>query len=411
MTPPALRAVLLVLCLFPFAAATGPTGPSPEAPREHLVTFAHAADASLPARHGLRVLEVHPLAGTMLVEGPPAAAAALAREPQVLSVEPNGRVRAASAGTAGAGWNGAGWNGAGWNGAGWNGAGWNGAGWNGAGWNSDEWDGPVPPWGLAAVRAPEAWVRGVPEARRLVCIVDSGMDGEHPALVARLGAERRGIDLTGGNAPFTDAHGHGTHMAGIVAAAPHETGIRGVGASTLAVAKALGPDGTGATSAVIAGIDWCVAQGANVVLLALSEDDPTKALRRSVQRALASGVILVAAAGNDGPCARCVTAPASYPGVVAVGSFGPGLAVSSFSAEGPEVRLLAPGERIASAFPGGLARAGSGTSQSAAFAAGAAALLWSHDPSMPSARVVQALYGGADDRRLDVNASAGRLLR
>ncbi|MHB8604319.1 MAG: S8 family serine peptidase [Thermoplasmatota archaeon] len=298
-----------------------------------------------------------------------------------------------------ASWDVASWNTAAWDTASWNTASWNVASWDTASWNTASWDSQwgkslAPPWGLFAIQAPEAWATGVPVHNIDVCIVDSGIDANHPALQSNLWHAADGSvgwnAITGTNDPTDDA-GHGTAMAGIVAATPgNGLGFAGVAAPLVMSVKVLSAQGIGTTSNVIEGIDWCVTHHANVMLLALSEDTPTNAFKHAIAAANEAGLLIVASAGNNGPCMKCISSPASYDKVLSVGAIDPARHVALFSSLGPQLDILAPGVQIVSAWPHDSARVGSGTSQAAAFAAGAAALVWAKDPTM-SAEKVQSL--------------------
>lgn len=393
-----------------------------------LVTYrAGSAGDDVARRAGASLHGDLPHAGVALVAATPRAASALARDPDVLSVERDARILLAGVtwdgitwdGTTwdGATWDGTSWDGATWDGATWDGATWDGATWDGATWDSTGWDGATrdgtswdgaatgapalpPAWGLLAIRAPDAWELGLRPHARKVCLVDSGVDPTHPALAGNLGAAWNAIAP---GAPAADEAGHGTHLAGIVAAA-RGWAVPGVAAPLVLSAKAIDATGAGRTSDALRGMAWCAEQGAHVVLLAFTEDAPTRAFRAGVAALQKQGILVVASAGNGG-CERCVSAPASLPGVVGVGAFGPDLRRAAFSSDGPEVDLLAPGVAIGSTFPGGGLRAGSGTSQAAAFVAGAAALLWSHEPDWKAEHVAARLERTAEDGRLDLAAA------
>jgi len=299
-----------------------------------------------------------------------------------------------------AGWETASWDTAAWDTAGWDTASWDTAAWDTAAWDTAAWDsmsfqGLPAPWGLAAIGAPAAWAKGTPTHDRLVCIVDTGIDVTHPALRANLWTGPRGEhgwNAIDGSTDVRDEVGHGTLLAGIIAAS-RDSPWPGVGSPLVAVAKAIGPDGLGRTADVSAGIRWCSHIGSNVILLALSEDAPTKDFREAVRSAQEHGALVVAAAGNTGPCKDCVSAPASFPRVLAVGAAGPDGQATTFTSTGKGLDLLAPGERITSTVPGGY-RAASGTSEAAAFAAGAAAFVWGSCTSWDADHVANVLTRG-----------------
>src|SRR5262249_50395378 len=184
-------------------------------------------------------------------------------------------------------------------------------------------------------------------------------------------------DIVAGAADGTaDVNGHGTAMAGIVAAETNNNvGIAGVAYSGVKIVpvKVLGNDGTGLDSDVINGVVWAVQHRANVILMSFSNPGFSSALQTAINYAWSHGVVLVAAVGNDG--SSTVNYPAGDKGVVGVGSTGIGDVPSSFSNTGADVFLAAPGEGILTTQAGGVYGNVTGTSASAAAVAGAAALL------------------------------------
>ena len=291
-----------------------------------------------------------------------------------------------------ASWHSASWETASWDSASWDSASWETASWDTASWDTASWDWAADgdrqstPWWAEAISLPRAHETARPQAERLVCLVDSGVDASHPALAGRVAASRDFV-LPGGDAH--DESGHGTHLAGLVAA---------VSPAKLAVAKVLDASGTGPTEAVVDALSWCGAQGAHVVLLALNEDAPTRALREAVAQAQRRGALVVASAGNEGACPRCASPFAAMPGVLAAGALAPDGEAAAFSAGGPHVDVHAPGVAILSSVPGGW-RAASGTSQAAALAAGVAALAWAHEPRLDADAVARAIVRGAGQER------------
>lgn len=158
--------------------------------------------------------------------------------------------------------------------------------------------------------------------------------------------------------------------------------------------KVLDSTGNGRESDVAFGLVWCATHGAKVVLMALSAD-PTETMKRAIGYAAGQDVLMVASAGNQGPCVDCVAFPARDSRVLAVGAVGSTLGLASFSSNGPQVALLAPGVNIASTFTGGKYAYGSGTSQAAAWVAGAAALVRDLHPGFSAQQTRAALVSGA----------------
>lgn len=410
-----------IVCLLASASllSLASARPAIREPSVLLVTLVEDASASeVAASHSSRVVAAFEDAQTYAFLARDASG--LRADARVLSVEPEGTVRSASAS-----WDRASWDTASWDRASWDTASWDRASWDRASWDADD-DASLAPgelvWGLAAIDAPRAWSHGNPEGARTVCLVDSGIDA-HARLAPRLWRASDGsvgFDFVHGD-PFPDDEGgHGTHLAGIMAATPSaEDPFRGVAAPLLASAKVLDATGVGATSSVIAGISWCSSIRANVILLAFTEDSPTRALKRAVQAAQAEGALVVASAGNAGPCDACVSYPAAYPRVLAVAAAAPDGSIAAFSSKGPQVSIAAPGVDVASTFPSESYRVGSGTSQAAAFVAGAAALVWSQDPTLKAHQVASLLTrtavgqegrdAGAGFGLLDVGAASAAL--
>jgi len=210
-----------------------------------------------------------------------------------------------------------------------------------------------------------------------VAVVDTGIDYTHPELA---GAYRGGYDFVNNDADPRDDHYHGTHVAGTIAAALNGTGVVGVAPGVdLYGLKVLSNTGSGSFSAIIASLDWCVANGIQVANFSLgSSGDPGTTVRAAFDNALAAGLTIVCSAGNSGTTNTSVDNvgyPAKYDSVIAVASTTSTDARSSFSSTGPAVDVAAPGSSVYSTYPGGGYATLSGTSMAAPHAAGAAALV------------------------------------
>lgn len=227
------------------------------------------------------------------------------------------------------------------------------------------------PWGVARVEAPAAWSRSLGSGVK-VGLIDTGVDLRHPDLQENL---KGGINLLCPGQPPTDDNGHGTHVAGILAAARNGRGVVGVAPGAgLYVVKAFDRYGNGRLSRILEALQWCADQRLHLVNLSFGMKQESVALRRAVQKATATGLLVVAAAGNEGR-ADSVVYPARYSEVLAVAALGKDGRRARFSSFGPEIDFIAPGEDIKSTYPGGRYRVLSGTSMAAPHVTGIAALL------------------------------------
>lgn len=222
----------------------------------------------------------------------------------------------------------------------------------------------------------------------IVAVLDTGVDPDHPDLRARLDP---GYDFVNQTATLTDDNGHGTAMAGIIGAeTDNALGVAGVAHGArllpLKVADALG---VASVADVAAGIDLALQRGARVINLSMGTPVGSQALRDAVDRALAAGAVVVASAGND-PVHHEMF-PAAYPGVISatVLSDDGELGFEAVIAEGVDVG--APGEDVVTTLPGDVYGFVGGSSASAAFTSGVAALVLARDPALTGAQAAHVL--------------------
>ncbi|HLD79059.1 MAG: hypothetical protein A2822_04440 [Candidatus Staskawiczbacteria bacterium RIFCSPHIGHO2_01_FULL_41_41] len=251
------------------------------------------------------------------------------------------------------------------------------------------------PWGVDRVDADLANNTG---AGVTVCVVDTGIDKDHPDLQGNIVGGRNFVakGATVDSTKWDDDNGHGSHVAGTIAAVDNTIGVVGVAPSaSLLAAKVLNRQGSGYLSDVIAGIDYCVQSGAKVVSMSLGTSSDIQSMHDAVDAAYASGVLLVAAAGND--YGGAVSYPAAYDSVVAVSATDSADNLASFSNVGPQVELAAPGVSILSTYKGGGYATLSGTSMATPHVSGVAALAWEANPLLTNAEVRALLQSTADD--------------
>jgi len=261
-------------------------------------------------------------------------------------------------------------------------------------------------WGLTATRATEAWTitKG---AGVTVAVIDSGVDGTHPDLTGRVVAGystiyQRDLPVMEQN----DAHGHGTHVAGIIAGDDDRDGIVGVAPeATILPVQALGAGGSGDDRTVADGIDYAVRNGATVINLSLGGQVSPFANGGSVscaavERAFAADVVVVVSAGNAGGYGNPLNQPASCKGALSVAAVDETLNRTYFSSYDNTVRISAPGRRIVSSIPSGSELPydqWDGTSMAAPHVAGVAALLRAANPQWNAQQVIDRLLETATD--------------
>jgi len=246
-------------------------------------------------------------------------------------------------------------------------------------------------WSLAKVHALDAWTSTTGLSETVVAVLDTGVDLNHPDLQ---GAFVEGYDTVNEDADPSDDHGHGTMVAGVIAARSNN-GIGVVGACwrcSLMPVKVIASNGRGSAEDVAEGITWASTHGARVINLSFTMSAPDAGVAAAIDTARARGVVLVAAAGNTGT--NDATFPASHPGVVSVAGTDAGDTRYSWSSYGSWVRLAAPGCSLTTAAGAGYGEF-CGTSSATAFVSGLAGLARSYAPSLSSDAIAEALSTSA----------------
>ncbi|WP_254841250.1 S8 family peptidase [Natronomonas marina] len=225
-------------------------------------------------------------------------------------------------------------------------------------------------WALDRIDAPAAHEAGHRGEGVRVAVIDSGV-ATHPDIAPNLADGIAFVDCTDGcSAPWTDDAGHGTGCAGVIAAAGDLLGV--APGATVHPVKVLDAEKAGRVSLVAAGIRWAVDRGCSVVNLSIS-GPIIRAYEDAVRHAAEHDVLVVASAGNVGPCSDCLNPLSTHPEVVAVTATTREDDFARFSATGPEAELAAPGAAITTTGLGQYVTV-NGTSFSAPHVAGAAAL-------------------------------------
>jgi serine protease len=254
------------------------------------------------------------------------------------------------------------------------------------------------PWGIDRVDADPSSTRAGDGTGAVAnvnaYVIDTGIDRAQPDLNVV-----NHVNFAGGT--NADCNGHGTHVAGTVAARDDASGVVGVApGARLTGVKVLSCTGAGSTSGVLAGIDWVTRNAVKPAIANLSLGGfATRALDDAVRRSAASGVLYAVAAGNEGANA-CGSSPAragagTANGIVTTAATDAGERETSWSSYGSCVDLWAPGASILSTRLGGGTTTMSGTSMAAPHVGGGAALYLSRNPTASPAAVESALRAAA----------------
>ncbi len=233
--------------------------------------------------------------------------------------------------------------------------------------------GQVTPWGIERIQAPAVHAKCINGTGINVSIIDTGIDYNHTDLAANYIG---GYDFVNGDDDPMDNAGHGTHVAGTVAAIDNDFGVIGAApAVNIYALKVIGVDGSGSYSDIISALQWAVDNHMDVASMSLGGLVRLKALEDACDSAYESGVVIVAAAGNEGR--RKVSYPAAYSSVIAVAATDYTDTRAGFSNYGPQIELSAPGVGVNSTtMDGGYSGdTWSGTSMATPHVTGAVALL------------------------------------
>jgi subtilisin family serine protease len=228
----------------------------------------------------------------------------------------------------------------------------------------------VLPWGVDKIDAEKVWPLGNTADPVKVGIIDTGISNKHPDLLPNI---KDGVNTINPYKSWNDDNGHGSHVAGIVAALNNDIGVVGVGPQIdLYAIKVLNANGSGYLSDVIEGIEWAISNKMDIINLSLGTSADSQTLHDAISAAKNAGIVIVAAAGNNG---GPVLYPAAYPEVIAVSATDESDNLASWSSRGPEIDLSAPGVSIYSTYKGTSYATLSGTSMAAPHVTGAAALV------------------------------------
>ncbi|OCA89149.1 hypothetical protein A8F95_05380 [Bacillus wudalianchiensis] len=266
-------------------------------------------------------------------------------------------------------------------------------------------------WGYKAIGADKR-IPGTLSGKGVkIGILDSGIDRNHQDLQVAGGACFMTIlGPDGCKNAYNDDNGHGTHVAGVIAAKDNSIGVVGVAPDAQIYAvKVLNKLGSGTTSTMMAGIEWAIKNKMDIINISITSPYEDSNLRKMIQRAYESGIIVVAAAGNEGPPepgeVSSVQYPAKFPEVIAVSSVDVNKKHDPLASIGKEVEFVAPGENIYSTYPTALTTMTkekgyemlSGTSMASPYVVGLAALYKEKYPAMTNKQIRTLLQKNAID--------------
>ncbi|MCX7993793.1 MAG: S8 family serine peptidase [Fimbriimonadales bacterium] len=265
-------------------------------------------------------------------------------------------------------------------------------------------------YGLARIQANLAWDIWQPQRTVHIAIIDTGIDSNHPDLTNKMRRHANGAiygyNTLNNTTNALDDNGHGTHCAGIAAAEINNgVGVAGVAVwnpivsnansyAQLMPVKVLSSSGSGSLDAVARGITWAADNGAHILSLSLGAGSGAQQLQDAVNYAWNRGCLVVVAAGNGGSSSPQY--PAYYTNSIAVAATDSTDTLASFSQYGSWVDIAAPGVNILSTYPSNRYQSLSGTSMACPHVAGAAAVLWSHNPNLTNAQLRSALETNVD---------------
>jgi subtilisin len=230
------------------------------------------------------------------------------------------------------------------------------------------------PWSITRMDLKALWEVTQGEGIK-VGVIDTGINYNHEDLKDNYAGGKNCIEPDNPAADPLDDQGHGTHVAGTIAAVYNSTGVVGIAPkASLYAVKVMDKNGAGMPSDIVRGIEWAIKNGMNVLNMSIGSPAPSEAMHKAIKKAVANNITVVCASGNE---ATDVSYPAAFPETIAVGASDPNDDYAPFSNYGPQVDFIAPGKFVYSTMIDGKYAFQQGTSMACPHIAGMAALAYS----------------------------------
>ena len=250
-------------------------------------------------------------------------------------------------------------------------------------------------YGTGLTNTYDAWNSGFSGKDIKIAIIDSGIANHDDLRIAG------GVSTVNYTSSYSDDSGHGTHVAGIIGGLNNNYGIKGIAfQSDLYAVKALNQKGEAFISDIIEGINWSIENKMDIINMSIGTQQESSAFQSAIDQAYESGLLLVAAAGNDGTPSGLedtVDFPARYSSVIGVAAVDRYSNRADFSSTGKSVEISAPGVRVLSTYLGEQYGYLSGTSMAAPFVTGQLALLKEAYPHLSNKELRQVLIDHTTD--------------
>ncbi|OMF34206.1 peptidase S8 [Paenibacillus sp. FSL H8-0548] len=249
-------------------------------------------------------------------------------------------------------------------------------------------------WNLPSIETEKGWNISKGNDQVIIAVLDTGVQSNHPDLKGKI---VEGINIVDESAEPDDDVGHGTHVSGIIGASVNNgEGVAGLSwYNKIMPVKVLDSSGAGSTYSVAQGIIWAVDHGAKVINMSLGNYAQADFLHDAIKYAYEHDVVMIAASGNDNTDRPGF--PAAYPEVFAVAATNSSKEKASFSNYGDYIDVAAPGDSIASTYPGSQYAALSGTSMASPHVAALAGLIRSVNPELSNVEVMELMRKSAVD--------------